>query len=261
MSKQCDFKAESVRDLVTTSVLKRLFNLKAYAEGEPSGSENNEGGEPTPPQPQINFETLIVQARKEEKEKLYPRIKKLEEENKVLTTSNNTNLLKVAELQTKLDEALKNADESQAVKDLKKQISDLQAENTKLKESTPNEEELRNQIKAEYEVQLFKVEEITKNKDNILPVFEKDIKGTTKEEVTASIQDAIKNTLDTKKALGLVDEQGNPIETTKKPPKKEKPPVANPSGSEEKEYDLEYVRNLDPRSKEYAEWRKKQGLK
>ena len=256
------FKAEQSIDL---SKLRGLFSgliLKAFA--DEGGDGGDEGGEKSP---QINFETLIANARKEEKEKLYPRIKKLEDENKALVQTNNDTLLRLATVQKELDELKANKGENQKIKDLEKELETLKAENVTLKESTPKEEEIRNQIKAEYEVKLYRTEKLNENKDSILSVFVDEVSGNTKEEIDASITKVITKTVDTKKQLGLVDEDGNPITPKKKEekdPKKAptKPPVANPNdGADGEEFDLDYVRNLDPRSAEYQEFRKKMGLK
>lgn len=238
--------------------------LRAFAdEGGNGGAGGNEGGDPTP---QLNFEVLIANARKEEKEKLYPRIKKLEDENKALVQTNNDNLMKLAQAQKELDEMKANNGESQKVKDLEAQLATVQAELTTVKESTPKEEEIRARIEAEYEVKLYRTTKLNENPDKILAVFVDEVTGTSKEEIDASFDRAVEKTVQTKKQLGLLDEDGNPVDVTKKSTKKEDkksttPPVANPSAEEGEKFDMDYVQNLDPRSKEYAEFRKKMGLR
>lgn len=253
------FNAKQSTDL---SKRRGLLVLRAFAdEGDnPAGGEGNS--------PQINFETLIANARKEEKEKLYPRIKKLEEENKALVQSNNDTLLKLAAAQKELDELKASKDESKTVADLRAQLETAQAEIKTLKESTPKEDEIRARIEAEYEVKLYRQTKLTEGADSILSVFADEVQGTTKEEIDASFEKAVKKTVDTKKQLGLLDENGNPVEKTpakkttpKETPKKTTPPVANPAEEEEEALNIEYIQNLDPRSKEYAEFRKKLGLK
>lgn len=230
------------------------------------------------PQPQVNFENLIAQARKEEKEKLYPRIKKLEEDNAALVKTGNDNLIKIGDLTqtintlTKELESYKSGEKTTAdVEELKAQIATLTAENEKLKNETPNAEEIRKQVEKEYEVKLYLKEQTDANKDYILSSFMSDVQGKTKEEIDASIQEAKDKSLAIKKELGLVDDKGEPVEkkksTTKQKDKDEKgankPPVANPpsdSGSIGS-YDPDYIRNLDPSSDEYKEFRKSLGLK
>lgn len=276
-----------------TNAEKRLEALKkALSFVCMTAHADEQGNDPTPnngvpnqPNP-INYEQLIAQARKEEKEKLYPKIKKLEEENKSLVVNGNENLIKIAELSRTVEEQKKTiADlqskeaDTQTVKDLKAQIETLTAENKKLKEETPNEEEIRKQVEAEYEVKLYLKEQTAANKDSILSSFLTDVQGKTKEEIDASIQAAKDKSLAIKKELGLVDDEGNPINNSK-PNKQVKPkknnsadnnsnsgenhaPATNPtsdSGSNIN-YDPEYIRNLDPRSEEYKEFRKSLGLK
>lgn len=255
------FIAKQSTELCKPKGLYRSLLMRAFAD-EGDGGNGNEGNEGTP---QINFETLIANARKEEKEKLYPRIKKLEEENKALVQTNNDNLMKLATAQRELDELKANNGESQKVKDLETQLANAQAEITTLKESTPNEEEIRARIEAEYEVKMYRNTKLTEGSDKILAVFADEVKGNTKEEIDASFEKAVEKTVQTKKQLGLVDDEGNPIETPKKSTKKDNksttPPVANPSTEEDDKFDMDYVQNLDPRSKEYAEFRKKMGLR
>lgn len=265
MFNKSGFIAKQSTDLSKQTGL-RLF-LRAFAdEGEGAGTVVTEP-EGTPAQ-QINFETLIANARKEEKEKLYPRIKKLEDDNKALIQTNNDNLMKLAQAQKELDDLKSNSGESQRVKDLEKQLTEAQAEITTLKESTPKEEEIRARIEAEYEVKMYRTTKLSENPDKILSVFADEVKGTTKEEIDASFEKAVEKTVQTKKQLGLIDDEGNPITDNKKKdpedkgtPKKSTPPVANPNTLGDDKYDMDYVQNLDPRSPEYAEFRKKMGLK
>lgn len=257
------FNAKQSTDLSLPRGLFRSLYLRALAdEGDNgAGDDGGAGGN----SPQINFETLIANARKEEKEKLYPRIKKLEDENKALVQSNNDNLVKLAAAQKRVEELEANNGESQTIRDLNAQLETAQAEIKTLKESTPNEEELRAKIEAEYEVKLYRQTKLSEGADSILAVFVDEVQGATKEEIDVSFEKAVKKTVDTKKQLGLLDDEGNPIET--KPTKKKKtetpttPPVANPSAEEDEKFDMETVRNLDPRSPEYAEFRKKMGLR
>lgn len=262
------FIAKQSTDLSKQRGLYRGFLLRAFAdEGDNGAGDNGGNGDNSP---QINFETLIANARKEEKEKLYPRIKKLEDENKALVQTNNDNLMKLAAAQKELDEMKANNGESQVIKDLKAQLETAQAEIKTLKETTPNEEELRAKIEAEYKVKLYRQTKLSEGAEQILSVFADEVKGATKEEIDSSFAKAVEKTVATKKQLGLIDEDGNPIETKKTTSKKEDkkdtkksatPPVANPSTEEDEKFDLDYVQSLDPRSPEYAEFRKKMGLR
>lgn len=232
--------------------------MRAYAdEGDHTDPDTNNDGAT-----QVNFETLIANARKEEKDKLYPRIKKLEDENKALVQTNNENLIKIGTLQKELDEekAKAKGGESARVKDLEAQLATAQAEIKTLKETAPNEAEIRQRIEAEYEVKMYRTTKLSENPDSILAVFADEVTGSTKEEIDASFSRAVEKTVQTKKQLGLLDDEGKPV----KPPKAGKPatpPAVNPKSEDEDKFDLDYIQNLDPRSKEYADFRKKMGLK
>lgn len=269
MFNKSGFNAENLIEKMNrlSGIYKSSLLLRAFA--EEGAGDNGEGGSSVTP-PQINFEELIANARKEEKEKLYPRIKKLEDDNKTLVQTNNSNLMKLAEVQRELDELKANNGESKKVAELTAQIATLEAEKKALEESTPKEDEIRAKIEAEYEVKYYRTAKLTEGKDKILPVFADSVTGNTKEEIDASFDAAVQKTLDTKKQLGLVDDEGNPIVPGKKTTKKKEtanpttptvPPVANPSDEQEETFDFDYVQSLDPRSKEYADFRKKMGLK
>lgn len=266
------FNAETKRGLSKVfSVLSTAFVMNALAdEGNPSGTE------PTPPVPnggsQINYEQLIAQARKEEKDKLYPQIEKLKAENANLVSNINNYLLKIGDLE-KLIEKLQN-DSGESEKDtqiatLTQQVNDLTTELDNLKKSVVDEDTLRQQIEQEYEskyqLDKFRDKAIAEAGDDILSVFATEVTGNTEDEIKASIESAKKKTFDTKKSLGLIDDEGNPIggksnnNQTKSQPTP--PPAPAPSSGGSERFDAEYVRNLDPRSPEYAEWRKKMGLK
>lgn len=261
---KCGIIAKQSTDLSKQRGLLKGLLLRAFADEGDTNTNKNEGNEGTP---QINFETLIANARKEEKEKLYPRIKKLEDENKALIQTNNDNLMKLAQAQKELDDLKANNGESQKIKDLETQLANAQAEITTLKETTPKEDEIRARIEAEYEVKLYRTTKLNENSDKILAVFADEVKGNSKEEIDASFEKAVEKTVQTKKQLGLVDDEGNPIEKPnnkldkKESKKKNTPPVANPSTEEDDKFDLDYIQNLDPRSPEYAEFRKKMGLR
>lgn len=262
-----EFKAETKRGLSRVmSVLSTALVISALA-------EENSGTEPTPPEPNnsINFEHLIAQARKEEKDKLYPQIEKLKNENANLVSNINNYLLKIGDLEALVEKLQNNEGSSEkdaTINDLNTQVATLTQELDNLKKNTVSEEELRTQISAEYEAKYaldkFKDKAIADAGDDILSVFVSEVQGTTEEEITASIEAAKAKTIETKKSLGLIDEKGEPINTNKSNDKGNKPPTPPtpaPSSAPTEKFDAEYVRNLDPRSPEYAEWRKKMGLK
>ena len=255
------FTVEQNRGFMFKSNILERLSIRAFAEeGEPTPTE---GGEPTPG---VNFEQMIAQARKEEKDKLYPRIKKAEDENETLTASVNKYLLENAALKDELEKVKNNSGNDAKVKELEDKIKTLEDENKSLKENTPNEDEIRQKIEAEYEVKMYAQEQIASNKDSIISILIPEITGKTKEEIDSAIASAKEKTKSIKKDLGLdVDEgEGGDDKSKKKAPatKQKKAPAAAPAVDEGgEEFDAEYVRNLDPRSPEYAEFRKKMGLR
>ena len=70
---------------INTALNNNLF-LTAFAEENPNEPPKNEGNT-------VNYEQLIAQARREEKEKLYPQIEKLKAQAEVLTKQVNEALL------------------------------------------------------------------------------------------------------------------------------------------------------------------------
>lgn len=268
MQKRSAFTAELKKGLM----FQRLFGgllLKALAEevDEPTTTEPTTGSSSNG----INFEQMIAQARKEEKDKLYPRIKKAEDEVKTLTSSVNKYLLENAALKDELEKIKSGSSDDSKVKELeetiktlKTQISALEEENRTLKENTPNEDEIRSRVEAEYEVKLYAQEQIAANKDSIISILIPEITGKTKEEIDSAIASAKEKTKSIKKDLGIdVDDEGGDQSKKKAPAQKQKkaPAAAPATGDSGNEFDAEYVRNLDPRSPEYAEFRKKMGLK
>lgn len=237
--------------------------------------EPNPGNDPEPTSapsaPSINIEEVIARVRKEEKDKLYGSLNKLKDENAALRKSNEGYILRIAEYQGQLDEAKKQADNSE-VPTLKARITELEKELQSVKENTPDEAAIRAKIEAEFEVKLYARDKIAEHKDNILSIFHDEVKGSTKEEVDSAIATALEKSTKVKKDLGLIDDEGNPVsvggkgkkgkkENSGNTPAPKSPPAVNPSSHEDETFDPDYIRGLDPRSPEYAEFRRKMGLK
>lgn len=237
-------------------------------------------GDPPPadPAPPVNFEKLIAQARQEEKAKLYPQIEKLKGEKDSLTASINNLLLENGALKDEIAKykstKQEKPEDSEAYKSLKAQFDELTAEMETLKKA-PKEEEIRKQLEAEYEIKNYLREQLEKNKGEILTMLVEGISGKTKEEIDAAIAAAKEKTLSVKKDLGLIDDEGNPItpthdkstnksnNSTKKTTTPTRAPNVAPADDTNggQAFTVEYIQGLDPRSPEYAEFRKKMGLK
>lgn len=246
------------------------MSMPVHADEEPPTPDPVTDPAPAPgksPSTQVNFEEMIARVRREEKDKLYGKIKKLEDEVSTLRESNNGYILQIASYQARLEEAQKKNDPEE-VKKLNDKISELTSALEEAKKNTPDEKAIRAQVEAEYEVKMYTQTKLTEQKDNILSAFVGTVTGKTKEEVDAAITAAVEKSTAVKKELGLIDEDGKPVGGKKKSDKedpapgkkKTSPPTVNPAAVDEEAFDPDYIRNLDPRSPEYAEFRKKMGL-
>ena len=248
---------------INTALNNNLF-LTAFAEENPAEPLKNEGNT-------MNFEQLIAQARREEKEKLYPQIEKLKAQAEVLTKQVNEALLAKGAVEKELadlKESQKKGDSEEVTK-LKAQVEALKSENEDLKKNTVSEEDLRKKLEEEYQVKLYAKDKLAENKDKILSVFAEKVVGNTKEEIDSAIEKAIESSDEIRKELGVEDKKkpekkdNKDSERKKESKSQNNPPAPNPQGGEGEKgkFDLEYIQSLDPRSEEYAEWRKSVGLK
>ena len=258
-----------MRNEAIKRIIDEAVSLKAFADegGEPDsngGEGEGEGGKT----PTINYEDLIAKARKEEKEKQYKSIEKLKSQVNTLTEQHNNDLLKVADLEKKLQEAndkltKAGSGDSEEVKTLKESVKTLEKEKKDLEDKVKDfeskkpvsreeiEAEVRAELEAEYEVKTYKATKMAELKDDILVpelVF-----GNTKEEIDSSIQSALERSAEIKKNLGISEKQ------SKRTPKSPSNPSVN--SVQDKEISLEKLATMDVRSPEYAELRKQLGLK
>lgn len=248
---------------INTALNNNLF-LTAFAEENPNEPPKNEGNT-------VNYEQLIAQARREEKEKLYPQIEKLKAQAEVLTKQVNEALLAKGAAEKELadlKESQKKGDSEEVTK-LKAQVEALKSENEDLKKNTVSEEDLRKKLEEEYQVKLYAKDKLAENKDKILSVFAEKVVGNTKEEIDSAIEKAIASSDEIRKELGVEDKKKSEKkdnkdgEGKKESKSQNNPPAPNPQGGEGEKgkFDLEYIQSLDPRSEEYAKWRKSVGLK
>lgn len=237
-----------------TKIINKFKMTKVHAEepnepSEPQGTEVNNTASGEGNNTQLNYEDLISRARKEEKDKLYPKIKALETEKATLTSKNNDLILKVANLEEENKQLKSTGKQTQS-----QTVSNLQAElekaNKKVAEFEANlvdEEALRKEIRAElegeYEVKLYRESKVNEFKDCIIPDL---VNGNSKEEIDQAIENSKQRFEAMKKQI-----LGNTYV----------PPV-NPNSSkfQHKDFNYEDLANLDPRSPEYRELRAKLGL-
>lgn len=219
------------------------------------------------PNPQVNYEDLIARARKEEKDKLYPQIQSLQGKLGAMTKNNNDNLIRIAELERELENAKNNNAEHKELTTLKEQFNALTTEYENYKKSAPDETALREQIKkeldAEYAVKQYRLEKLSSEsvKADVLPVFFEEIEGNTEEDIDKAIALAAEKTKQVREQLGVT----TPAAQTAAPGREVVPRSVNPNDPLKNGFgsgtDLNYVANLPADSPEYAEWRKKMGLK
>lgn len=255
MKREIGMKSE--RKLLTK--LAKALSVKVYADEV----DNNTPPKVDPPKeeekPSINYENLIAQARKEEKDKMYVTINDLKSQLATMTNNNNSNLIVIGELKSqiaKLEEDLgKKVEDTQTVKDLLAQIEVLKGEKETLKATI--RQEVESELEEKNKLETFKATKVEEFKKDIIPTYLDEVKGNSEEEILASIEEVKKKSLKVKQDLGLVDEKGNVINLTKK---KDSPPPTNPDKKGKEELDLEYLAGLDVKSPEYAEYRKKMGL-
>lgn len=245
------------RNTILTWNLKALFIREVLAdEGTPA--EPTQGGqtaEPTPtPTPAINFEDLILKARKEEKDKLYPQITKLKEENQAKTTRINELLISVAEanesakaMEVELNKVKATVNTNTAVNDevvkLQNKVIELEAELTK------KDTEVKT-IKLE----TFKKEKMSEANGQLIPEL---VVGQTEEEITASIEAS------KARYIEIVGQVQNAVVVT---PKQAQPTVVNPNTAKLQEglaqAELSQTSLFDPGARaKYAELRKHLGIK
>lgn len=228
----------------------------------------------SPTQPVVNYEELIAKARREEKDKLYPQIEAERNKATAITEQHNDLLLKHAQLQNEnkaLKEEIKalkdseGKDENKEIAKLKQEKATLESELEKLKGSIVDEPTLRqqieNEVKAQYEVELYKVEKMSSDefKGQIIPEL---VTGKTKEEVDESIQKSKARFLEllggTKSQPQQQQQPQGGITIQQQIPT---PPAGNPNMGEFVQSTLgeQDIYNMTPQ--QWAEYRVKLGLK
>ena len=215
---------------------------------------NGEGTGTATQTPAINFEDLILKARKEEKEKLYPQIAKLKEENQAKTARINELLISVAEANeavkakdAELNKVKATVENNTAVND---EVVKLQNRVIELEAELANKDKEVNTIKLD----TFKKEKMAEANGQLIPEL---VTGNNEEEILASIEVA------KARYAEIVGQVQNAVVVT---PKANKPPVVNPNTAKFQESiaqsELSSMSLFDPKARaKYAEVRKQLGLK
>lgn len=258
-------------------LIKDSFFFKVFAD-EGDNSERDDEMEDNNPTPRVDFEELIQKARNEEKKKQYSTIEKLKKQIATLTDQHNDDLLKIAALEKEGDKKKsdenKPSEDGEAIKSLKKDLYDsskvienLNKEIDELKKAKPVEVD-RDAIEKEIREALEKEYSVKKHKDDILREHEDDLLlpelviGDTIEELDANLEIALKRSKEIEDKLNARKGGAKKDEPKEDKPRRT-PKPSNPSVSivQDGKYSLDYLMRLDPKSKEYKEFRKEMGLK
>lgn len=256
MRKQNGFKAES-----TNFINKLIIRAKAEEVTPPVTEpvtppvENNTPPTTEPVAPTVNYEDLLAMTRKQEKDKLYPQIKKLEKENKELVEKNNANLLAIGQKESEIAtlnktiedlKANSNKSASETEKELQKTIDNLTKEINDLKNNTVSREDIEKEIREEYEVKLYREQKLRELGESVIPEL---VVGTTKEDIDKSLEASQEQYKKIQERI--LSSLGTTV------------PVVNTNVSsfQNANVSLEDIAKLDPRSPEYAQLRAKLGVR
>lgn len=278
MRKNCGIFAGMNFEAVKKSLCWRNFFLTAYADeekNEEAENNNNPDESGDGKKNSINFEDLITRARKEEKDKQYKEIQKWKDKVSTLTEQHNSDLMKVAELEKKVESAEKklvdaNKGDSDEVKTLKSEVENLKTQNAdfikaidqyKEKESKQVsreelEKEIREELEKEYSVKNHRIQILADHKDDLLvPEL---VMGSTVEELDKSLEQALARSEEIRKKVGGGASKKGESEKKTSGTKTVKSPASR--GKDFDSYSVDDILSMDPRSEEYKEFRKKMGL-
>jgi chromosome segregation ATPase len=217
-------------------------------------TEPNKGDEPKPQE--VDISDMVSKARQQEKNKLYPKIKTLEDE-VVKLTGEKGDLEDTVKAQKKQIEDLQKdlqaekdkvgKTDNENIKTLQKEVNSWKKKYEELEKDTPKIEAIEQKLKEEYEVKLYREQVLRETSEQGVGIIPELVTGTTKEEID--------NTLEQSKSRWTQITQTVVKKST------HKLPAANPSS---KAYDLsnmteEEIRDMSP--KDWAERRKQLGLK
>lgn len=270
-----EFNTEKIKAVIEKVAMRAFADTASDDSGGETGDDDGGGDKPKPTT--LNYEDLISKARKEEKDKQYKTIERLKGQINTLTEQHNNDLLKVADLEEKLQTANEKltkvgSGDSEEIKTLKETIKTLEGDKAELDKKVKDfeanapqsreeiEKEVREALEAEYEVKTYKATKLAELKDQLLvPEL---VVGDTKEDIDKAIEAAMARSKEIRESLGIDGSAGDNKKPPKKDTKKRTPKSPNPSGSgSDSKIDLDYLATLDVSSPEYAEVRRQLGLR
>jgi hypothetical protein len=208
---------------------------------------------PVDPPKVVNFEDLVAKARKEEKDKLYPQIEALKKSERELTEKNNALLLSIESKDQELSnvkDKLKVAEEgssksdSEAVTSLKKELKKAEKALADAVQLNVDAQAIEDKVRAEFEVKLYRETKLRESKE----IIEELVTGTTREEIDNSFEVAKARYASIKGEVATATFRDIP------------PANVSTNSLITKDFKIEDLANMDVRSPEYKEMRKKLGL-
>lgn len=256
--------------------LVNVGSVRAFAEeanNDANVQKTGEAEENKVDAPVINYEDLISKARAEEKRKQYAKIEKLEASVKEKTEKLNEALLRIGTLETELEAEKKKLTEAKSgdteevktlkaeIETLKKSLTEAESKVKTFEEKPPVDRdevvaEVRKELEAEYELRTYRMEQLAPYANDPTVVADLVI-GDTKEAIDASLQAALNRSKEIKSSLGFnADGSVDKRKTSSRVPANNPAAVA---GGDTNDI-FKQLADMDPRSPEYAELRKKVGL-
>lgn len=253
-------------------------SIKAYAEEVDAGNTNVQNAETEENNDStvgsnvtINYEDLISKARAEEKRKQYAKIEKLEASVKEKAEKLNEALLRIGTLETELEAEKKKFTEAKSgdseevktlkaeIETLKKSLAEAESKVKTFEEKPPvNREEVvaevRKELEAEYELKSYRMEKLAPYVNDPTVIADLVI-GDSKEAIDASLQAVLNRSKEIKSSLGFNADGSVDKRRTPKAPSN---PIAVGGGDTQDIF--KQLAELDPRSPEYAELRRKVGF-
>lgn len=161
-------------------------------------AEQQAANQPPPQQPQTNGQRMFSEAevetfRRQEKEKLYPRIEEMQKTVQQLQAERDERIAaEEAARKAAEEEARKKAEEEMDVRQLLQQTrAEFEAELAKTREEAATAQALLQRERELQELQAYRQAAIAANQEHLVPEIVDYISGSSREEIDASIQGAI----------------------------------------------------------------------